>query len=204
MLQEDKDCFDFQAEHKSMAVKVRMTLSWFKIFPKAFSSHLAYQRFDLSQGWPGKNNCFWAWGEKSKKRRKAETQHEGSCSPTGFTPGIWAHQGSPVHTAHFRTLRQLPLKQPSTSHLNLNVEMVSGRCSCAQDLLTILLSAFQKRLPNEGQGVLKQRLTEMTTQQQPGFQGPGEPEEGLGRQEVAPTQHCLSQKNGTPSPSHGL
>lgn len=178
MPQEDNDCFGFQEEHKSMAVKVRMILSWFKIFPNAFSSHLAYQKFDLSQGWPGRNNCFWAWGEKSKRRRKAETQYEGSCSPIGFLQASELHQGSPVHTAYFRAPWQLPLKQPSTSHLNLNMEMVSGRCSCAPGLADNLLSSFQKRLPNEGQGVLKQRLTEMTTQQQPGFQRPGNQRRG--------------------------
>lgn len=45
----------------------------------------------------------------------------------------------------------------------------------------------------------------MTTQQQPGFQGPEEPEEELGRQEAAPTQSIVwAKRMGHHHPAMGF
>lgn len=193
--------------HKTKAMSIRMTLSWFRFFLNTVSSHWAYQSFNIKVDLE-KTYHFWAWGNLRQKTEESRKTALGiMIPPTGFTSGIYAtprkHWG---HCSLLRTLwwvtSQVAFTTPIWGTVVSTWIWFLRGVAMTQDVPTVMLGSFPELVAKEGWRGLVIKTSEMTTQTQPGFRGP-ERAERLGQAgSTSHPKHCLGQRNGTWSPSH--
>lgn len=170
--QKYKVSFDTQAQPIAIRqgpCKSGLTLSWFRIFLNAVSSHLLYQSFNLKVDLV-KTHHFLAWGHLRQKIEEGRKSALDVMIPsTGFTSGIYLSYAK-------ETLRTLFIIQNIvTSHLSsclhhsnlrhspVNLDLVSERCSHDPRFAGVMLESFPEVIAKEGWRGSVIRTSEMTS-----------------------------------------